>query len=115
MKLGRFFLVALENMARHKLRTALTLLGLIVGITSVLLMTGIGRGFEQMMQEGLANLLPTKLTIRQGFDPAGGSTALLTMRDADLLARITGKANLAAVAPFKEIYGLSVRGFDPEQ
>lgn len=114
MKFWLFFFIAFQNMLLHKLRTALTLLGLIVGITSMLLMTGIGRGFEEMMQSGLSSLLPTKLAIRQGFDPEGGPTTRLTQRDSDLLARVVGQGALAAVAPVKELYDLSIRGFDNE-
>ncbi|MEZ4712508.1 MAG: ABC transporter permease [Caldilineaceae bacterium] len=97
------------------MRTVLTLLGLIVGITSVLLMTGIGRGFEQTMQEGLSSLLPTKLNIRQGFDPEGGPVSPLTTRDADLLRTFVGRSSIQAVAPVKELYDVQLDGLDDSQ
>ena len=115
MKLGLFLYVALENMVRHKMRTSLTLLGLIVGITSVLLMTGIGRGFEQVTQEGLSSLLPTKLNIRQGFDPEGGPATQLTTRDVDLLREFVGRSAIRAVAPTQVIHDAEIRGLNREQ
>jgi len=114
MKISSFFIVAFENMVQHKMRTALTLLGLIVGITSMLLMTGVGRGFERATQEGMASLLPTKLNIRQGYDPEGGPPQPLTVRDAALLREFVGRSAIHAVAPVKEIWGVEVRGLQAD-
>ena len=114
MKLFRFFRVAFENMVQHKLRTFLTLLGLIVGISSVLLMTGLGRGFSQLNNENLGDLLPNKLTLRQGFNPEG-PTAPLTLRDADLLQSAIGQAAISAVAPVKELFDVTVRSFETQE
>ena len=73
MKIGMFFRVAVENMVQNKLRTSLTLLGLIVGISSVLLMTGLGRGYQQTNDEMMSSLLPNKLTLRQSFSRSNSS------------------------------------------
>ncbi|GAB4241759.1 MAG: ABC transporter permease [Acidobacteriota bacterium] len=54
--------VALSNLGRHKLRTGLTMLGMIFGVAAVLAMTSIGAGAEQealavIRRMGLQNLL----------------------------------------------------------
>jgi putative ABC transport system permease protein len=113
MKIGMFFQVALENMAQNKLRTSLTLLGLIVGISSVLLMTGLGRGFQQVNNEMLSRLLPNKLTVRQGFS-LSSEPMPLSLRDAELLQSLVGRSAIQAVAPAANLWDLDVRGFDPE-
>lgn len=113
MKLGQFLLMALENMGQHKLRTALTLLGLIVGIASVLVMTGIGRGFAQMTEEQLASLLPNKITLRQGYSP-DAPPAALTLREVSMLQKQIGRAPLSAVAPRIDLYDLPIKGVDPQ-
>ncbi|MBX3011746.1 MAG: ABC transporter permease [Caldilineaceae bacterium] len=112
MKLGLYFFMALDNMAQHKLRTFLTLLGLIVGISSVLVMTGIGRGFGLTTEEQLATLLPNKITLRQGYSPDVASAAL-TLREVALLQRLIGQAAIVAVAPKKQLWDLAIKGVDP--
>ncbi|MEM7537186.1 MAG: ABC transporter permease, partial [Chloroflexota bacterium] len=110
MKIGLFLYVALQNMMQHKMRTSLTLLGLIVGITSVLLMTGIGRGFQKVTEEGMSSLLPTKLNIREGFNQDGSPVTPLTMRDVTLLHGLIGRSAIQAAAPIKELYDIHIRG-----
>ncbi len=113
MKIGLYFLMALDSMAQHKLRTFLTLLGLIVGISSVLIMTGIGRGFALGAEEDIASLLPNKITVRQGYSPDTPPVAL-TMREVGLLERMIGQAAYTAVAPRLQLWDLTVKGVDPE-
>jgi len=113
MKIGLYFWMALDSMAQHKLRTFLTLLGLIVGISSVLIMTGIGRGFALGTEREMANLLPNKITIRQGYSP-DAPPAPLTMREVALLEKMVGHAAFTAVAPRLQLWDLAVKGVDPE-
>jgi len=112
MKFGLYFFMALDNMVQHKLRTLLTLLGLIVGISSVLVMTGIGRGFGESTEEQLASLLPNKITLRQGYSPDAPPVAL-TLREVDLLQKMIGRAAITAVAPKKQLWDLTIKGVDP--
>lgn len=114
MKISQFFLMALESLFRHKMRTLLTLLGLIVGISSVLVMTGIGRGFEKSAEEELANLLPNKLTLRQSYLGDGGPTAL-TLQTVGLLQKLVGHSAVSLVVPKRELSDLTLKGFDATQ
>lgn len=104
--------MALDNMVQHKLRTLLTLLGLVVGISSVLVMTGIGRGFGESAEEQLATLLPNKITLRQGYSPDAPPVSL-TLREVDLLQKMIGRAAITAVAPKKQLWDLPIKGVDP--
>ena len=113
MKLGLYFFMALDNMNQHKLRTLLTLLGLIVGISSVLVMTGIGRGFALGTQEQLSTLLPNKISIRQGYSPDAPPVSL-TMHEVALLQKMINQTTISAVAPKKQIWDLPIKGVDPE-
>lgn len=112
MKFGLYLLMALDNMIQHKLRTFLTLLGLIVGIASVLVMTGMGRGYEANLQEMLATLLPNKITVMPGFSAELPPT--LTLREVELLQRKARRDWVTAIAPKVELWGLPVKGVDPE-
>jgi putative ABC transport system permease protein len=113
MKFGLYFFMALDNMNQHKLRTLLTLLGLVVGISSVLVMTGIGRGFALGAEEQLATLLPNKISLRQGYSPDAPPVSL-TMREVALLEQHIGRTAISAVAPKKQLWDLPIKGVDPE-
>ena len=113
MRLDLYLWMAFENMFRNKLRTFLTLLGLIVGIASVVVMTGIGRGFSQSTAEQFAALLPNKFTLRQGYTPDAPPLAL-TLRDAQLLQRRIGHSAISVVVPTVDIGDLKIKGIDPQ-
>lgn len=104
--------MALGNMTQHKLRTFLTLLGLIVGISSVLVMTGIGRGFAESTQEMLAAMLPNKITVQQGYT-SDAPPAPLTMREVALLQKKVDPTLITALAPRAEGFSLPIKGIDP--
>ena len=104
--------MALGNMTQHKLRTFLTLLGLIVGISSVLVMTGIGRGFAETTQEMLSAMLPNKITVQQGYT-SDAPPAPLTMREVALLEKKVDRTLITALAPRAEGFSLPIKGVDP--
>ncbi len=113
MKYDMFFRVALENMSQNKLRTSLTLLGLIVGISSVLLMTGLGRGYQQASDEMMSSLLPNKLTLSRGFSRTR-TTSSLTLHDAEFLRSMIGNSAILAVTPSLSLSDLDIKGFDTD-
>jgi putative ABC transport system permease protein len=114
MKPIQYLLMAFEGMLRHKLRTLLTLLGLIVGIASVLVMTGIGRGFSASAEAQFASLLPTKITVQPGYSPDAPAVDL-TLRDLEALQLLVGKSDIRAVAPQIGLYDFQVKGIDTTQ
>lgn len=114
MKFNLYFVLALQNMLQHKLRTLLTLLGLIVGISSVLVMTGIGRGFGEDFNDAFAALLPNKITVRQGYSPDGPPVSL-TLREAALLRAQSDAAAYTTVVPKKQLWDLPIKGVDSQQ
>ena len=62
MQLGDSVKVAIDNLTRHKLRTTLTMLGIIFGVAAVLSMMSIGSGAEQealtlIQNMGLRNII----------------------------------------------------------
>jgi putative ABC transport system permease protein len=112
LKFGLYFFMALDNMAQHKLRTFLTLLGLIVGISSVLVMTGIGRGFGENTRQMLEQMLPNKITVQQGYS-SELPPAPLTMREVTLLQKKVSRSLVTAIAPRLEGFMLPIKGVDP--
>lgn len=88
MKFTDRLLSALQNLRRHKTRTILTSLGVVVGCMSILIMVSIGYGLseaQQSMIEGMGDI--TKITINNyaSYSPTGGSTTSNVIDDEKLL------------------------------
>ena len=72
---GTSLLLALKEIRRHKLRSFLTTLGIIIGVASVVTMVSLGNGATQSVQEQVSSLGTNLLTIRpgSGFGRGGGA------------------------------------------
>jgi putative ABC transport system permease protein len=85
--------LALSRLRTSRLRAALTMLGVVIGVASVVALVGVGQGTTSNITARLSSLGTNLLTI----SPAGGSTAKpLTLDDAAAIAALDG---VAAVAP----------------
>lgn len=86
---------ALKNIANNKLRSALTMLGLIIGIASVIILVGIGNGTTNQVTSQVQSLGTDILTLNiQSTD-----TSLEYSQINDIL----GIQNVEAVAPYKTV------------
>jgi putative ABC transport system permease protein len=92
--------LALSRLRRSRVRAALTMLGVIIGVASVVGLVSVGRGTTARITEQLSSLGTNLLTISPSGRTAEGS---LTVDDATAIAGITG---LAAVAPEIETQGV---------
>ena len=54
---------ALKNIASNKFRTLLTMLGIIIGITAVIVIVGLGNGMTQSMRDSFASMGTNTLTV----------------------------------------------------
>lgn len=73
MKTRDLIRVCLQNLSRHKARTFLTVLGVIVGCCSVVIMISIGIGMKEAQDKALAQM--GDLTIIQVYAQGGGAKA----------------------------------------
>ena len=81
--------VSVDAILANRLRSALTMLGVIIGIAAVIAMMALGRGAQQSVEERLARLGSNVLTVRPGQGFMGGvgmGQARLTVDDAAALA-----------------------------
>jgi putative ABC transport system permease protein len=81
------------GLSTHKLRSFLTMLGIIIGIASVITLMSIGKGVTaeilsniKSMGANLITISPGAATGFGGVRGAGGSTATLTMEDAEAIS-----------------------------
>ncbi len=97
MSLRDLFRLAVASVAAHRLRSALTTLGIVVGIASVILLTSLGEGtrsyvLAEFSQFGTHLLSVTPGRVKtQGIPGAvGGTTHLVTVEDAGAMLRVPG-------------------------
>ena len=80
--------MALTAMSSHKLRTFLTMLGIIIGIASVVSVVALGNGSQQAVLESLASMGTNTIEIKPGRglgDRRSGRVRTLTASDAEIL------------------------------
>jgi putative ABC transport system permease protein len=71
---GEIVTMALDTLRLNKLRSALTVLGVVIGITAIVGMTSLVRGFDQMLRDSIRTLGPTTIFVAQfsGISLASG-------------------------------------------
>ncbi len=93
--------VALEAIRSHKLRSLLTMLGIVIGVAAVITMVALGEGAKRAIQEQIASLGTNVLTVRPGqlwfHGVRSGASAELTPEDAK--AVLAGATAVVSVAP----------------
>lgn len=122
-------LIAFDGLKANKLRSILTMLGIIIGVGAVIAMVAIGIGMQQKVENSIAGLGSNLLIVMPGANsPSGGvrlaagSNITLTPQDAQAITReIPG---VGAVAPavsrqLQLVYGnqnwlTSVQGTTPD-
>ena len=104
MTVWQAFLEALESLSGNKLRSGLTVLGIVIGVAAVIAMLAVGKGAQESITSSI-NSIGTNLLVvfpgakdRDRFRP-------LTMRDADALRDQLAAPSISAVAPTLEIGG----------
>lgn len=100
------FRTAYEAILARRMRSILTMLGILIGIAAVMLTVGLGQGAQEQVASAInalgSNLLvvtPGSTTSSTGFRGGQGSATTLTMGDAQLLADHSIAPDVAAVAP----------------
>ncbi|ODT82896.1 MAG: macrolide ABC transporter permease/ATP-binding protein MacB [Pelagibacterium sp. SCN 64-44] len=86
---GEALRMALRAMGAHKLRTFLTMLGIIIGIASVVSVVALGQGSQQTVLENIASIGTNTINIYPGSgfgDMRSGRVRTLKPSDADALA-----------------------------
>lgn len=89
--------LALGSVTAHRLRSALTVLGIVIGIASVVLLTSLGEGTRQSILSEFSQFGTNLLTVNSGkiethgiAGAVGGTTRPLTIPDAEALRAVPG-------------------------
>ncbi|MEI7912120.1 MAG: ABC transporter permease [Verrucomicrobiota bacterium] len=95
--------IALRALRRNKMRSALTALGIIIGVASVVAMVAVGNGAQARITSQVAALGQNLLTVFAGSRHSGGvssglgSASAITLADADAIRREV--ADVVALSP----------------
>jgi putative ABC transport system permease protein len=128
MDLGATIRVALRALLRNKMRTALTMLGIIIGVGAVICTVAIGEGASNQVQEQIRNLGDNLIFVgagsinQRGVRLGSSATKTLTLADAKAIQQqvpMVGKVSPGVGARAQVVYGnqnwgTSVRGVSPE-
>ncbi len=95
--------IALRGLSANKLRSALTMLGIIIGVAAVITLLSVGQGVQTLVTSSLESIGTNLLFVFPGNIQSMGAgarfttAAYLTMRDADAIR--SEVPNITAVAP----------------
>jgi putative ABC transport system permease protein len=114
MKIINLIRLAIKALQRNKLRALLTMLGIIIGVASVITMMSIGEGSKQSINASLASMGSNMITIMPYSNEPGGARMMgsslktLTSKDIDVLKE--GAKDIAKISPLVNSSGQSISG-----
>jgi putative ABC transport system permease protein len=115
MLLGQNLVEALESLTSNKLRSALTMLGIVIGVAAVIALLSVGQGASASITNSINSIGTNLIFVSPGGSPVGGRSASpgagapvtrpLTLEDAQALANPANVADADQVAPVVERRG----------
>src|SRR6202142_555040 len=103
---------AYRYLNRNKLRSFLTMLGIIIGVASVIAMLAIGQGSNQNIKSSIASLGTNSIMIFPGTSMSGGvrggaaSTQTLKVEDADAISSHCDLVNHVSPVDVKRVQAI---------
>ena len=113
MTLKHTFKTALTGLKTHKARSALTILGIVIGIAAIIMVMSVGQGAQDLILNQVRGLGSRTIIIEPGREPKGpsGFASILgdSLKDRELEAikKKSNVAGLADVAPIVIVRGAS--------
>ena len=108
------FKIALRALANNKLRAFLTMLGIIIGVASVITMLAIGQGSKKSIQQQISEMGSNMIMIHPGADMRGGvrqdPSAMQTLKLTDYEALRDETNFLSAISPNVSSSGQLIAG-----
>ena len=114
MNIANLLKIALKALANNKMRGFLTMLGIIIGVASVITMLAIGQGSKRSIQSQISEMGSNMIMIQPGADTRGGvrqsASAMETLKLADYESIADETRYLAAVSPTVNSSGQLIYG-----
>ena len=103
MNLWAILKIAIRALSRNKMRSALTMLGIIIGVGAVIAMVSIGQGAQSMVQTQISSMGSNMLFVQPGNVRTGGASqglgAASTLTEDDVLAMEREIPTVSAASP----------------
>lgn len=103
MNFINLFKIALRALNNNKMRAFLTMLGIIIGVASVITMLAIGQGSKESIQQQISEMGSNMIMIRPGADIRGGvrqdASAMQTLKLEDYMSIRNEALYVSAVSP----------------
>ncbi len=114
MNILNLFKVSFKAVANNKMRSFLSMLGIIIGVAAVIIMMAIGQGSKESIRSELSTMGTNLLTIRPGADRRGGvrqdPSAMQTLKMADYERILREKKYVTYVSPEVTASGQAIYG-----
>lgn len=115
MNISNLFKIALRAIAANKLRSFLTMLGIIIGVASVIAMLAIGQGSKKSIQANIAEMGSNMIMIRPGQDKGPGgaredASEMQSLKLKDYETLVEQSKYLAAISPSVSASGQFING-----
>jgi putative ABC transport system permease protein len=99
MNFWQSFIEALESLSANKMRSGLTILGIVIGVAAVIAMVSVGRGAEATITGSIQDIGVNLLFVFRGGAEDVRNPKPITIGDAEAIADPFQSPNVAAVAP----------------
>lgn len=103
MSISNLFRIAVRALVRNRLRAVLTMLGIIIGVASVIAMLALGEGSKRNMREELSSMGTNMIMVMPNFQRRGGvslgSSSSNALKMSDVNAIRNEAVNISAVSP----------------
>ena len=114
MNILNLFKVSLKAVGNNKMRSFLSMLGIIIGVAAVIIMMSIGQGSKESIRAELSTMGTNLLTIRPGADMRGGvrqdPSSMQTLKMADYERIVREKKFVTKVSPEVTASGQAIYG-----
>lgn len=111
MKFSDLLSMSLNNLKRRKLRTVLTILGVVVGTAAIVVMVSLGVGLKELNRELIESYGSlTAIEVSVDMYGRGDTKTEPNYLTDDVISRLSGMAHVAAVYPMLEINVLMRQG-----
>ena len=115
MALLNLIRLAIRAMQRNKLRAFLTMLGIIIGVASVIAMMAIGEGSKQSIKSSLSGMGSNMITVMPKSNEPGGvrmqgsSIQTMKLKDVEAIKKLSS-SNIKGISPVVSSSGQAIKG-----
>src|SRR5262245_47012507 len=115
MKLVEALALAISGLSANRLRSALTMLGILIGVAAVILLVAVGNGTSVQIQKQISSLgsnlvyiYPSNARAAGGVSQGFGTGQTLTQADVDALNDKSQAPDIVAAIPITQANGIMV-------